>query len=438
MKHLELFATAGLAVAVIGTGIPSAAMAETDAEFYKNRRLTFHVGFGVGGGYDAYARAVGRHLGHHIPGNPSFVVKNRPGAGSLRLTNELYNVLPQDGSAIGMVSRGVSMEVLFGNKRAKFDPTKFNWIGNTNNEVSICVAWRATGIDTLEKLLRNKIVIGASGPGSDTTLFAKALNNVTKANMKIVLGYPTGTAINVAMERGEVQARCGWSWSSAKSTHPHWLKDKKVNILLQLSTSKHPELTKKGVPWIMDLAKNDRDRKVLTLIFARQAMGRPILTGPRVPESRVAVLRKAFDATMTDPKFLEEVRKRNLELTPMPGTELQTLITSIMSTPPDIVQAAKEALHKTEGMFISKAKVQFVTHTGPVSKIKRGGRRVWIKHKGKEVRAKISGSRTKVTINGKKAKRKAIKVGMTCSFTYPGAGQEAKKVDCKGLPRPAP
>jgi hypothetical protein len=161
-------------------------------------------------------------------------------------------------------------------------------------------------------------------------------------------------------------------------------------------------------------------------------MGRPILAGPKVPESRVALLRKAFDATMADPKFLEEVRSRNLELTPMGGTELQALITSIMSTSPDIVQASKEALHKTDGMFISKAKVQFVKHTGPVSKIKKGGRRVWIKHKGKEVRAKISGSRTRVTVNGKKAKRKKIKVGMTCTFTYPGAGQEAKKADCKG------
>ena len=424
-----LFTAAGIAAA-LGSAAP--AKAETDAEFYKNRRMTFHVGFGVGGGYDAYARAMARHLGRHIPGNPSFIVKNKPGAGSLRLTNELYNVLPQDGSTLGMVSRGVSMEVLFGNKLAKFDPTKFNWIGNTNNEVSICVAWRETGIDTLDKLLNGKTVIGAAGPGSDTTLFAKALNNVAGGNMRIVIGYPTGTAINVAMERREVQARCGWSWSSAKSTHRHWLKQNKVNILLQLSTSKHPELVAKNVPWIMDLAKSERDRKVLTLIFARQAMGRPTLAGPRVPESRVALLRKAFNATMKDPQFLDEVRKRNLELEPMGGTELQALITDIMSTPPDIVQTAKEALHKTEGMFISKAKVQFVTHTGPVTKIKKGGRKVWIKRKGKEVSTKISGSRTRVTVNGKKAKRKKIKVGMTCIFTYPGKGQEAKKVDCKG------
>ncbi|MDX1483049.1 MAG: hypothetical protein R3229_01100 [Alphaproteobacteria bacterium] len=432
MQRLITPVIAGLAAITIAGGHAPVATAETDAEFYKNRRLTFHVGFGVGGGYDAYTRAVARHLGRHIPGNPTFIVKNRPGAGSLRLTNELYNVLPQDGSAIGMISRGVSMEVLFGNKQAKFDPTKFNWIGSTNNEVSVCVAWQTTGIDTLEKLLTGNVVIGASGPGSDTTLFAKSLNNVTKANMRIIIGYPTGTAINVAMERGEVQARCGWSWSSAKSTHPHWLKENKVNLLLQLSTSKHPELTAKGVPWIMDLAKTERDRKVLTLIFARQAMGRPILAGPGVPDSRVAILRNAFTATMKDPKFLEEARNRNLELEPMGGTELQALITEIMATPPDIVQAAKEALHKTEGMFIAKAKVQFIKHTGPVSKIKRGGRRVWIKYKGKEVRAKISGSRTTVTIGGKKVKRKAIKVGMTCTFTYPGAGQEAKRVDCKG------
>jgi tripartite-type tricarboxylate transporter receptor subunit TctC len=432
MKKMETLTVMGLTGMLLGAGLAAPATAETDAEFYKSRRITFHVGFGVGGGYDSYARVLGNHIGRQIPGKPSVIVKNRPGAGSLRLTNELYNVLPQDGSAIAMVSRGVSMEVLFGNKRAKFDPTKFNWIGSTNNEVSTCVAWHGTGINTLKKLLENKVIMGASGPGSDTTVFAKVLNNVAKGNIRIIIGYPTGTAINIAMERGEVQARCGWSWSSAKSTHPHWLKDKKVNFLLQLSTSKHPELTKAGVPWIMDLAKNERDRQILTLIFARQAMGRPVLTGPGVPESRVAILRAAFDATMADKTFLKEVRDRNLELVPLPGRELQTLITKIMSTPPDIVQAAKEATQKTTGMFIAKAKVQFVKHTGPVTKIKKGGRRISIKLKGgKEVKAKVSGSRTAVTVNGKKAKRKAVKVGMTCTFTYPGAGQEAKKVDCK-------
>lgn len=425
--------TASLPLAALAVGSflqPASAM--TDEEFYKKNRITIHIGFGVGGGYDYYARALANHMGRHIPGNPKFKAQNRPGAGSMRMTNELYNTLPQDGSAIGMISRGVSMEPLFGNKSAKFDPTKFNWIGSLNNEVSTCVTWHTTGIDTLEKFLHGNVVVGGTGPGADTTIFPKVLNNVAGGNLRLVLGYPSGTAANLAMERGEVQSRCGWSWSSLISVGSQWLKEKKINIILQMSTSKHPELTKMGVPWIMDLAKTERQRKIIGLIFSRQAMGRPIVAPPGVPESRVKILRDAFDATMKDPKFLEEARSRNLPLSPISGAEVQALVTEIMSTPPDIVQAAKEATQKTTGMFVSKAKVQLIKHSGPVTKTKRAGRRISIKLKsGKEVTAKVSGSRTAVTINGKKAKRKQVKAGMTCTFTYPGAGQEAKKVDCK-------
>ncbi len=432
MKNLKRL-TVALPLAAFAVGcLAGPAASATDEEFYRKARVTIHIGFGVGGGYDFYARALANHMGRHIPGNPKFGVQNRPGAGSMRLANELYNTLPQDGSALGMVSRGIPMEALFGNKSAKFDPTKFNWIGSMNNEVSTCVTWHTTGIDTLEKFVSQPVVVGATGPGADTTIFPKVLNNVAGAKLRLVLGYPSGTAANLAMERGEVQARCGWSWSSLITVGAQWLRDKKINIVIQLSTSKHPELTKMGVPWIMDLAKNDRERKILTLIFARQAMGRPIVAPPGVPESRVRILRAAFDATMKDEKFIAEARNRNLEITPISGAEVQELITSIMSTSPDIVQAAKEATLKTTGMFISKAKVQFVTDSGPVTKTAKGGRRISIKLKsGKVVSAKISGSRTAITVGGKKAKRSAVKVGMTCTFTYPGAGQEAKKVDCK-------
>ncbi|MDH3240110.1 MAG: hypothetical protein OEO83_05535 [Alphaproteobacteria bacterium] len=432
MRRLKTL-TAVLPLAALATaGLAQQAHAITDAEFYKKARVTIHIGFGVGGGYDAYARALSRHMGRHIPGNPKFTAQNRPGAGSMRLTNELYNSLPQDGTAVGMISRGIPMEALFGNKSAKFNPTKFNWIGSLNNEVSTCVTWHTSGIDTLDKFLHNKVVVGATGPGADTTIFPKVLNNVGGGNLRLVLGYPSGTAANLAMERGEVQGRCGWSWSSLVSVGAQWVKDKKINIVVQMSTSKHPELTKMGVPWVMDLAKTDRQKKILSLIFARQAMGRPIVAPPGVPESRVKILRDAFDATMKDPKFLAETKGRNLEVTPVSGSDVQALMTEIMSTPQDVVQAAKEATLKTTGMFITKAKVQFVTDTGAVTKTIKKGRSIAFKLKnGKEVKAKISGSRTLVTVGGKKSKRGSIKVGMTCAVTYPGPGQEAKKVECK-------
>ena len=406
--------------------------AETDAEFFKKKGIVFHIGYGVGGGYDAYARALAHHLSRHVPGKPKIRPQNRPGAGSMRLANELYNVLPQDGSAIGMISRSTPAEVLFGNKLAKFDPTKFNWLGSTNNEVSVCVAWHATGIKTLDKYLHGGTLVGGTGSGSETSTYPKVINNVLGANLKLVFGYPTGTSINLAMERGEVQGRCSWSWTSIKTSNAQWLRENKINVLLQMSTSKHPELTEMKVPWIMDLAKDKRSRQILTLIFASQAMGRPIVAPPGVPENRVKALRAAFDATMKDEAFLKEVRDRKLELASISGVEVQSLVTDIMQTPPDVVQAAKEATEKTGGMFIKKAKVQIVEHSGPVTKIRKGGRTIAIKLKnGKEVMAKVSGSRTAVTLDGKKGSRKAVKVGMSCTFTYPGAGQEAKKLDCR-------
>lgn len=421
---------AGLAVAFALTAGPALAQDADLASFYKDHDISFHIGYSPGGGYDTYARTLARHMGNHIPGKPNLTPKNRPGAGSLRLTNELYNVLPQDGTTLAMIGRGMPMEALFGNKQARYDPTKINWIGSLNNEVSTCVTWHETGVDTLKEFLNTKLVVGGTGTGADTDVFPKVLNNVAGAKLNLITGYPGGNNINLAMSRGEVQGRCGWSWSSVKSTRPNWLKDKKVNIVLQMSTSKHPELTEMGVPFVMDLAGNERERKILTLVFARQAMGRPVATSPNTPEARVKALRDAFDATMKDGNFLAEVKKQRLELTPVSGREVQELVTDIMSTPPDIVQAAKEASEKTGDMFVKKAKVQLVEHEGPVTKISKGGRSISIKHDGKVVKAKISGSRTAVVIDGKDADRGKIRTGMTCEVTYPGPGTEAKRVAC--------
>ena len=250
------------------------------------------------------------------------------------------------------------------------------------------------------------------------------------AHLNLVTGYPGGSQINLAMEKGEVQGRCGWSWSSVKSTRGSWLRDHKINIVLQLSTSKHPELTKMGVPFVMDVAKTARDKKILTLVFARQAMGRPIVMGPGVPDDRVAAMRAAFSETLKDKDFLADAKKLKLELAPLSGREVQDLVTNIMTSSPEIVQAAKEASEKTGNMYIKTVKVRLITDTGAIAKIKEGGRRIYIKKHGKLLKAKISGSRTDITLGGKHVKRKSLKIGMTCTLTYPGPGTEAKKVNC--------
>jgi tripartite-type tricarboxylate transporter receptor subunit TctC len=418
----------GCILALSGT---MAVEAQSVGGFYKNKTVTMYIGYPSGGGYDAFGRTVARHMGNHVPGNPRFTPKNRPGAGTIKLANEVFNTLPQDGTFLAMIDRGIAMEALFGSKQVRFKPTKFNWIGSVNNEVSTCVTWHTKGVNSLKQFLSRKLVMGGTGPGTGPDMMVKVLNNVIGANLNLVTGYPGGNNINLAIERGEVDGRCGWSWSSISATRPDWVKNGKINILIQMSTSKHPELTKKGVPWIMDMGKTDRDRQILTLLFAREAMGRPIVVGPGVPKARVKALRASFIATTKDPKFLADLKKQRLESAPLTGTEVQSLVARIMNTKPDVVEASREATQKTGKMYIKKVKVKMAKHSGPVTKVKRGGRRVWIKYKGKEVKTKISGSKTKVTINGKKTKRKNIKVGMTCTFIYPGSGSRAKNVDCK-------
>ncbi|MEE8122937.1 MAG: hypothetical protein V3T93_02410, partial [Alphaproteobacteria bacterium] len=282
---------------------------------------------------------------------------------------------------------------------------------------------------TLNDFLTKEMIVGGTGPGADTDTFPKVLNNVIGTKLKLVTGYPGGNNINLAIERGEVQGRCGWSWSSVKSTRAQWLRDKKINVLLQMSTAKHPEMP--DVPFVMDLAKTEKDRKVLKLVFARQAWGRPFVAPPGVPADRVKALQAAFMATMKDPKFLEDAKKQKLEIAPISGAEIGRLMVALYASPKDIVQAAKEAAEKTEKITITKVVIPIVTVKGEITATKRGGRRISFTSGGKTLKTKVSGSRTKVFVGGNKAKRKALKVGMKCAFTYQGSGTESKKIACE-------
>jgi tripartite-type tricarboxylate transporter receptor subunit TctC len=309
--------------------------------FYKGRAIDLYIGYSVGGAYDLYARVIGRHLGAHIPGNPTLVPKNLEGAGSLRLANYLYRVAPRDGSAIGTFGRGIAFDPLLIGQGDAFDAQKFNWIGSANNEVSVCVALRKSGITTFEDLLTKDLTVGGTGTSADTDQFPRVLNSVLGTHFKIVEGYPGGNDIILAMERGEVAGRCGWSWSSVKSTHKSWIEDKRMVVLVQLSLQKHPDLP--DVPLVMDFAKTDEQRQVLKMIFARQVMGRPYLAPPNVPADRVAALREAFAATMTDKDFLAEAAKTDLEINPVSGVEVEKLVKEIYAEPADVIAKAKAA-----------------------------------------------------------------------------------------------
>jgi tripartite-type tricarboxylate transporter receptor subunit TctC len=333
----------GFACAVVAAAVvASAASAQSVEEFYKGKTVEVQIGYSPGGGYDLYARLVAAHMGKHIPGNPTLVPMNMPGAGSLKLANWLYEAAPQDGTVFGVFARAAPFDPLFGNEAATFDALKFNYIGSANNEVSVCVAWADTGIKTFEDLLDKELIVGGTGPTADTEQFPRVLNAVFGTKMKIIGGYPGGNDVNLAMERGEVTGRCGWSWSSVVSTRPDWLENKTINVLFQMSTAKHPDLP--DLPLVMDLAKSDDDKATLRLVFARQALGRPFVAPPNIPADRVKALRDAFMATMSDPEFLAEAKQAELEITPVSGEEVQQLVAEAYKASPAIVDRIKEIL----------------------------------------------------------------------------------------------
>lgn len=314
----------------------SAASAQSVEEFYSGKTIEVYIGFSVGGGYDTYARLLAEHMGKHIPGNPTLVPKNQPGAGSLKLANWLYEAAPQDGTVFGIVARAAPFDPLFGNEAAKFDALKFNYIGSANNEVSVCVARADTGIATFDDLKEKELIVGGTGPTADTVQFPKILNAVFGTKITIIDGYPGGNDVNLAMERGEVTGRCGWSWSSVVATRSDWLDSGYMNILMQLSTSKHPDIPD-SVPLIMDVAKNADDKALLRVVFTRQALGRPFVAPPNIPEDRVQALREAFMATMTDPEFLAAAKQADLEVTPISGAEVQQLVVDAYDASPEVV-----------------------------------------------------------------------------------------------------
>src|SRR5258707_1479092 len=326
-----------LTAALAAITAPSA-RAQSVADFYKGKTVDLYIGYSVGGHYDLYARYLARHMSKHIPGNPNVIPKNMEGAGSLRLANWLYNVAPKDGTAFGIIGRGTGFDPLLGNKAAQFDATKFTWIGSANNEVSICVAWSTSGVTKFEDLLTRELIVGGTSTSADTDQFPRIVNGVLGTKMKVVTGYPGGNEVGLAMERGEVQGRCGWSWSSVKSTHQKWLDEKKFTVLVQLALDKHPDLP--DVPLVVDLAKTDEQRQILRLIFARHVMGRPVVAPPNIPPDRAAALRDAFMATMKDKDFLSDTDKAQMEVNPVSGDRVQALVKEIYSIPPEISQKA--------------------------------------------------------------------------------------------------
>jgi tripartite-type tricarboxylate transporter receptor subunit TctC len=330
------------AALVMAALLPQAARAQDPAAFYAGKSIDLQIGYSVGGGYDLYGRLLARHIGRHIPGNPTVVPKNMEGAGSLRLANFLYAAAPRDGTVFGTTARGIAFDPLLNQNGAQYDATKLSWIGSANNEVSVCVALTNVGITNFDALYTKTLTIGSTGTADDTYQFPAVVNAVLGTKFKIITGYPGGNDVSLAIERGEVDGRCGWSWSSLTTTRPTWVATKKIVVLVQMSLAKHPELP--DVPLIMDLAKTEEQREIFKLIFSRQVMGRPFLAPPGIPADRLAALRKAFDDTMADKDFLAEAAQNKIEINPVSGEQIQALVKEGYQTPQDVVKKAAAAL----------------------------------------------------------------------------------------------
>ena len=316
------------------------AMGQPAQDFYKGKTIDIFLGSSVGGGYDQYGRLLGRHVSRHIPGNPQIVFKNLTAGGGRQAINHVYNVAPADGTAFGTTLRTIPFDPLYGEEQTKIDALKMNWIGSLNSEVSVCVSWYTSPFRTLDDATKSEMLMGTSGATSNEAINARLLNFVAGTKFRLIHGYPGSTEVHMAIERGEVQGRCGFGWDSIVSRYKYWLDEKKIDVLVQLALKKHPDIPE--VPNVLDLVKTDADRILSEFLVAPNQMGRPFFAPPGVPRERVEILRKAFDDTARDPEFLADAKKQNMEISAMSGADVFDLAQRIYATPKAIVEIGKK------------------------------------------------------------------------------------------------
>jgi tripartite-type tricarboxylate transporter receptor subunit TctC len=309
------------------------------AEFYRGKQITVVVGFSAGGTYDATARLFARYLGKHLAGNPTVIVRNMPGAGSLVATTNLYNTAPRDGTTLGVIGGGTVLEPLLGNAQAKYDARKFAWIGGRSRDDFLCVVWRNVPVNGIEDVKTRQTVVGATGPGSRTQTFPEALNELIGTKFKIVSGYPGGNEITLALQKGEVEGYCGWAVGSIKQRAPQWLHDGTLKVLAQFTLGK-PDLP--NVPVATELAPTEQGRQAIEILSADSVLAWPLMAPPGLPAERVAELRNAFDAMMRDPDLLADAKRQNLDIGAVGGAEMQALIDRLYASPKPVLDLVRK------------------------------------------------------------------------------------------------
>jgi tripartite-type tricarboxylate transporter receptor subunit TctC len=308
--------------------------AQSGGDTFAGKSVTMIIGFGAGGGYDLWGRTVGRHIGRHLPGAPTVIPQNMPGAGSYAAASYIFNIAPKDGSVLGIIARDAALGPLSGATGARFDPTRLSWIGTPTKETNVCVAYHTSQVKSVLDLYDKQLIVGDTGPGTGTRSYPKALNELLGLKFKLVGGFPASSDVFLAMERGEVEGICE-SLDSIKIRRPDWIPTRKISILFQGGAAPNPELD--GVPFVLDLALTGEQRQAIEFLYAGQGIGRPFVAPPDLPPDRLKMLRDAFKATMTDPAFVAEAQKSKLDLEPEDGEHLAVLIAKIYATPKPIV-----------------------------------------------------------------------------------------------------
>jgi tripartite-type tricarboxylate transporter receptor subunit TctC len=307
-------------------------------DFYRGKQVSIVVGFSSAGTYDATARLFARHLGKYLPGKPTIIVRNMPGAGSMVAANSLYGSAPKDGTTLGVIGGGVVLEPLLDNPQANYDPRRFNWIGGRTRDNFLCLVWHTVAVKTLQDATQREVAVGATGSGSRTLTYPKALNELFGTKFKIVSGYPGGNEITLALERGEVEGYCGWALGSIKTRAPDWLRDGKIRPLVQFTLGK-ADLP--DVPLATDLARNERQRQAIAFFAADSVLAWPLMAPPDLPTERVGELRTAFDAMIKDPDLLAEAAKQGHDVDPVGGAEIDALVQRLYATPPDVLELVR-------------------------------------------------------------------------------------------------
>jgi tripartite-type tricarboxylate transporter receptor subunit TctC len=337
----RLFAAACGLIALAASAFSHPAAADEVDDFFKNKVVTLNVGYEPGTSYDVYSRLLARYLAPRLPGKATLIVKNMPGASTVVLANYLYNVAPRDGTVFGAVHERISVEPLLDadNPQIKYDALKLNWLGSIAKQTMVCFTMKGSATRTLEDLMTRETLMGGSGATGDDAVGARVVNAVLGTKIKLVTGYDGG-AIYLALERREVEGRCGFGWPGLKAAKPDWVRDGRVNVLLQMALTKHPELP--NVPLLIDLVKDKDDLAALKVLFGTQDLGRPYIAPPGIPQDRVEALRRAFDGAINDPEFRAEAKKRDLDVDPVSGEDIVRLLKRVYEAPASAIRKVDE------------------------------------------------------------------------------------------------